>query len=193
MQCVIRVITGSALMMALTGAGLSPEQEMSIPLDVQVQLMVRIFSFDRAMDERAKDGLTVGILYQERYRTSANIADEVEELLSHAVWSASGPAQIVRIPWEGRAAAEQILREKNVGILYIAPLRSADIRSICDMCAAHQVPAFTGVPEYVSDGVPLGVARRGGKASILVNLPAARASGLDLSSQVLHIVEVIGE
>jgi hypothetical protein len=168
-------------------------QEMSVPLDVQVQLMAKIFSFDRAMDDRVKGGLTVGILFQERYRASASTADEVEELLSRAEWSTAGPVQIVRIPWEGRAAAEQMLRDKKVRILYIAPMRSIDVQSVCDMCVAQQVPSFTGVPEYVNDGIPLGVARRGGKAAILVNLPAARRVGVDLSSRVLHIAEVIGE
>lgn len=168
-------------------------QEMSVPLDVQVELMARVFSFDRAMDARVDGGLTVGILYQDRYRTSAYTADEVEELLSRTEWASAGPAQIVRIPWEGRAATEQLLREKKVRILYLAPLRSVDLQSVCDMCSALQVPAFTGVPEYVNEGIPLGVARRGGKAAILVNLPAARRTGIDLSSRVLHIVEVIGE
>lgn len=168
-------------------------QEMNIPLEVQVEVMVRVFSFDRAMDGRLRSGLTVGILYQERYRTSVSTADGVEDLLSQAEWASTGTARIVRIPWEGRAAAEQMMRDKNVRILYVAPLRSVDLRSVCDMCAALQVPAFTGVPEYVTDGIPLGVARRGGRAAILVNLPAARRTGIDLSSRVLHIAEVIGE
>jgi hypothetical protein len=193
LRCLYRVIAGAVLVTGL-GAGVpSPEQEMSVPLDVQVQLMARIFSFDRAMDERVKNGLTVGILYQERYRTSANTADDVEELLSRAGWTAASPAQIVRIPWEGRAPTEQMLRDKGVRILYVAPMRSVDLRSVCDMCASLQIPSFTGVPDYVVEGVPLGVARRGGKAAILVNLTAARRAGVDLSSRVLHIAEVIGE
>ncbi|CAG0983243.1 hypothetical protein ANRL2_02605 [Anaerolineae bacterium] len=184
---------GTLLTVALAAALTVAAQEMNVPLEVQVELMVRVFSFDRAMDQRATAGLTVGILYQERYRTSANTADEVEELLSRAEWASSGPVQIVRIPWESRTAAEQMLRDKRVRILYIAPLRSVDMQSVSDMCVALQVPAFTGVPEYVNEGIPLGVARRGGKAAILVNLPAARRTGVDLSSRVLHIAEVIGE
>ena len=180
-------------MAGLAAAMTVAAQEMSVPLDVQVELMVRLFSFDRAMDGRASAGLTIGILYQERYRASASAADEVEELLSHAEWASAGPAQIVRIPWEGRAATEQLLREKKVRILYVAPLRSVDLQSLCDICSAQQIPAFTGVADYVNEGIPLGVARRGGRAAILVNLPAARRAGVDLSSRVLHIAEVIGE
>lgn len=188
-----RVAAGTLLAAGVAVAVTVAAQEMNVPLDVQIELMVRVFSFDRAMDERASTGLTVGILYQERYRTSVSTADEVEELLSHAAWATGGPVQIVRIPWDGRAATEQLVRDKRVRILYVAPMRSVDMRSVCDMCAALQVPAFTGVPEYVAEGIPLGVARRGGKAAILVNLPEARRAGVDLSSRVLHIAEVIGE
>ena len=186
-------VGAGALFMAGWAAVTVAAQEMSVPVGVQVELMVRVFSFDRAMEERVGAGLTVGILYQERHRTSASAADEVEELLSHAEWASTGRAQIVRIPWEGRALTEKRLREKKVRILYIAPLRSVDLQSLCDICSAQQIPAFTGVADYVKQGIPLGVARRGGKAAILVNLPAARRTGLDLSSQILHIAEVIGE
>lgn len=168
-------------------------QEMNVPLDIQVQVMVRVFSFDRGMEERAKDGLTIGILCQERYRTSASTADEVEGLLSRTDWLTGRAVQVVRIPWEGRADAERRLRENRVRILYVAPLRSVDLQTVGDMCGDLRIPAFTGVPEYVTDGIPLGVVKRGGKAAILVNLPAARRAGADLSSQLLHIAEVIGE
>jgi hypothetical protein len=166
---------------------------MSVPLVIQVQLMARIFSFDRAMAERVKDGLTVGILYQERYRTSANTAEEVEDLLAQTEWPLAGTATVVRIPWENRADAERVLREHHVRILYVTPLRSVDVHTVSEVCATLRIPAFTGVSEYVDEGIPLGVARRGGKAAILVNLPAARRAGADLSSQLLHIAEVTGE
>lgn len=169
------------------------EQDMTVPLDVQVQLMARIFSFDRAMAARVKEGLTVGILYQERFRTSVNTADEVEDLLAGAAWPADRTVEVVRIAWENRADAERALREHHISILYVAPLRSVNLQEVGEMCCTQRVPAFTGVPEYVHEGIPLGVARRGGKAAILVNLPAARRAGADLSSQVLHIAEVIGE
>jgi hypothetical protein len=168
-------------------------QEMNIPVDVQVQLMARIFSFDRAMDARAKGGMTIGILYQERYRASASTADDAEELLARAEGFPHGPFQVVRIPWENRESAERDLREERVGILYIAPLRSVDVQVIADMCKALHIPAFTGVSSYVNEGIALGVTRRGGKATILINLPAARQSGSDFTSQLLHFAEVIEE
>jgi hypothetical protein len=168
-------------------------QEMSIPVDVQVQLMARIFSFDRVMDARTKTGMTIGILYQERYRTSASTADDVEELLGREAGFPHGPFEVVRIPWENRADAERELRDKHVGILYVAPLRSVDVRTIGEMCGSLHIPTFTGVSSYVNDGLALGVARRGGKATILINLPVARQAGSDFSSQLLHIAEVIEE
>jgi hypothetical protein len=168
-------------------------QDMSIPVDVQVQLMAQIFSFDRAMDARTKEGMTIGVLYQERYRTSASTADEVEDLLGREAGFLHGPFEVVRIPWENRADAERELRDKHVRILYVAPLRSVDVRTIGEMCGSLRISTFTGVSSYVNEGLALGVARRGGKATILINLPAARQAGNDFSSQLLHIAEVIEE
>jgi hypothetical protein len=193
MRDVRRVSVSLLCLLGLSVGATVDAQEMSVPLDIQVQLMVRVFSFDRAMAERVKDGLTVGILYQERYRTSANTADEVEDLLRQTDWLPGGRPDVVRIRWEGRADAERQMREHRVRILYIAPLRSVDIPAIGEVCAALRIPAFTGVPDFVDEGISLGVTRRGGKAAILVNLPSARRAGADLSSQLLHIAEVTGE
>ncbi len=187
------VVILALVMTVLTVSAIADAQEMSVPLDVQVQLMARIFSFDRAMDTRTKEGLTIGILYQERFRTSVNTADEVEDLLPTAAWPADRSVRVVRIAWENRADAERAMREQHIGILYVTPLRSVDLQEVGDLCGTQRLPAFTGVSSYVNDGIPLGVAQRGGKAAILVNLPAARRAGTDLSSQVLHIAEVIGE
>lgn len=186
-----RGLVWSPFVVLLTSAVLS--QEMSIPVDVQVQLMARIFSFDRVMDARAKDGMTIGILYQERYRASASTADEVEDLLGRVEGFPGGPYEVVRIPWENLADAESRMRDQHVRILYVAPLRSADVRSIGEMCRSLHVPTFSGVSSYVHEGLALGVERRGGKASILINLTAARQSGCDFGSQMLHIAEVIEE
>ena len=82
---------------------------------------------------------------------------------------------------------------KHVGILYVAPLRSVDVRLIGELCRSLRVPAFSGVSSYVNEGLALGVERRGGKATILINLTAARRSGSDFSSQLLRFAEVIEE
>jgi PAS domain S-box-containing protein len=49
-----RIAAGTFLMAGLAAALTVAAQEMNVPLDVQVQLMVKVFSFDRAMDERTK-------------------------------------------------------------------------------------------------------------------------------------------
>ena len=117
----------------------------------------------------------------------------MEDLLGRAEGFPGGPYDVVRIPWENRADAESQMRDRRVRILYVAPLRSTDVRSIGEMCRSLHVPTFSGVSSYVDEGLALGVARRGGKATIVINLTAARQSGCDFSSQLLHIAEVIEE
>lgn len=187
----VRLLSLCAAVAALGAGSRTSGQEMSIPVDLQVRLIARIFSFDRAMEGRSRDGVTVGVLFQERYRMSAGTADEVEALMPGIGGFPNGPARVVRIPWGSPAEMSSALRAAGVDILYVTPLRSAEIPQVAEVCAGLRIPTFTGVPAYVGEGIALGVDRRAGKPVVLVNLPAARAAGTELSSQLLKLAEVI--
>jgi hypothetical protein len=71
------------------------------------------------------------------------------------------------------------------------PLRGLDISALTRAAAASGVRTFSGVPEYVYEGVSVTVGTRQGRPVIYVNLKTARAQGSDFSSQLLKLANVI--
>ena len=51
---------------------------------------------------------------------------------------------------------------------------------------------MTGVPEYVDQGVAVGVGIRKDRPLIIVNLEQARAEGSVFSSQLLALARIVG-
>jgi hypothetical protein len=53
------------------------------------------------------------------------------------------------------------------------------------------VVTLAGVPAYVAAGLALGVALRGERPHILINLAASRLEGADLAAELLKLATIV--
>lgn len=166
-------------------------QEMSLPVGLQVQFFFKILSFDRSQEVRLRKGVTVGVLHQSLVRSSYLAAEEFENAVASSPSSFPGPVEVVRVEMGPEADLVRQLNALKVDVLYVAPMRSIEIRSVAEACRAQGILSFAGVEAYVREGVAVGVSRQGGKPVVLVNLTASRAAGSEFSSQLLRIAQVI--
>ena len=69
------------LLLAVLGlagpGGRASAQDASLPAQLQVSFFTRILSFDQALSQRVEEEVVVGVLFQERYRTSFLVKDEL--------------------------------------------------------------------------------------------------------------------
>jgi len=174
-------------------AGITSGQEMPVPVQVQVPLFAKVLSFDRNLEERAGPELVIGVLYQGRYRQSllaketiaaALREDDVKTILHMNV-------RVVEINIEGDQNLRSTIAAAGVRLLYLTPLRAVDIEAICTISREMKITSFTGVPDYVDEGVALGIGVSDERPQIVINLPAALDEGADFSSQLLRVAKVI--
>jgi hypothetical protein len=57
-------------------------QDMPVPVEVQVPLLLKILAFDRALASTPSATLVVGVVFQGRNRTSSEIGAEVQGQLT---------------------------------------------------------------------------------------------------------------
>ena len=181
-----------------TSAGRAEAQDTPVPVDVQVQIMVKILNFDRRLPERLGGRLTVGVLYQGRYRTSANVGGEVCRTLMALPASALGGLDslqmtCVTIDLDHTRDLPSILKRERVQVLYVSPLRAYQLEDVVTASRAAQITTLSGVPRYVETGLAIGVDMRGDRPEIVINLRASRAEGADLNAQVLKLARVVGD
>jgi hypothetical protein len=166
---------------------------MAAPVETQWSVFDRILTFDRAFEARNGDGIVVGILVQSRNRASVTARDQVVAAAETipALILGGDHVRFVFIEAGDRASMKENLERESVSVLYVTPLRAADLAGISQVVAELDIITLTGVRDYVELGIGLGLDIRGGKPEILVNLEACRASGMDLSSEVLKLATVI--
>jgi hypothetical protein len=171
-------------------------QEVAVPVSVQIPILAKILNFDRKFAERAAGGLVVGVLFQSRYRTSANIAAEVcrtlKELPSGTIGALSSlEISCIAIDLDATTALDSALRRIGVRVLYVSPLRAVHLEDVALVSRAAQITTVTGVPRYVETGLAIGVDLKGERPQIVVNLAASRAEGADLTAHLLKLARVV--
>jgi hypothetical protein len=170
-------------------------QEVAVPVAIQVPILVKILNFDRNLPGRAGDRLVVGVLFQSRYRTSANVADEVCRTLQVLPAGALGALGIscVAIDLDASSALDSALKRNRVQVLYVSPLRAVSLGDVTVVSRAAGITTLTGVPRYVETGLAIGLDMKGERPEIVINLAASRAEGADLTAHLLKLARVVGD
>ncbi|MDH3733679.1 MAG: YfiR family protein [Gemmatimonadota bacterium] len=176
---------------ALLYAASARAQEMALPVDFQVSLFARVLHFDRNLD--AGEGeIVVGVLFQEGFRESSRAKDQfistmAEDLRNSAL---GRPVRVVPLALGG-AELPRELWPTDIDVLYVAPLRAYSLRAITDASRERGILTVTGVPQYVSEGISLGLDVEAGRTRILVNRAASIAEGADLSAELLKLARIV--
>ncbi len=166
-------------------------QDIEVPMSIQVALLSKILSFDRNL-ERQDGAIVVGVVYQRRVRASVLAKESVISLVGRETRATGGvPIRCLPIDLTDVASLDSAIVENDIDVLYITPLRAVNLQSITAISRKRGVLTSTGVTEYVPKGVAVGFGAEQERPRILVNLPAAKAEGADLSSGLLKLVQLI--
>jgi ABC-type uncharacterized transport system substrate-binding protein len=183
-----------ALFLLLLAGPVALAQEMPVPADLQAGLLLKLLPFDRALKERAGAEIVVVVVYQPRFRLSSEAKSVfIRTLKRDAAGHINGlPLRLVELPLDESTDFAAALQRTAADVVYLAPLRAVDIAALARAARQARVLSFTGVPEYVTQGAMVGVAERRNRPSLVINLGAARAAGVDLRSELLNIAQIVG-
>ncbi len=178
-------------------AGMIPSwchaQEMAVPIDVQYLIFMKILGFDRNLDLASQAELRIGVIFQTKFNESLRTKELFIETAQKNQSIKVNNRQVILVPLEvaERDGVEKAIRDAGVSVLYVTPLRAFNIKDITAIARANKIVTLTGVPAYVSLGIAMGLDVKGDKPQILVNLAAAKAEGMNLSSQMLKLTKII--
>lgn len=178
----------AVLGLAFGAAGVpAAAQDVPVPVEVQVPLLLKILTFNRALAEVA-DPLVVAIVFQGRNRASAAIGEDVRGQLA----AAARPIRIVVIDLDEIRDLRAALNRDSVRVVYVAPLQAVSVSTVTAATRGERVVSVTGVPRYVEQGLAVGIDLTGTRPEIVINLAASRAEGADFSAQLLKLARLAG-
>ena len=165
-------------------------EEVVLPIAIQVELLVKVASYDRNFQQRAGERAQVYIFTKPGNGDSARVAAQVEAGLARASEIAGLPHDEAITPYRGPAELANLVRTNHAAIVFFGPGFREDIPAIKEALDGLDVLSVSAIPEYVEAGIVLGFNVASGRPELLVNLPQARKQKVALRSDALRLMKV---
>lgn len=169
-------------------------EEMALPVEKQVELLLTILPYDRNLGAKAGSELAIGIVYDPSDRDSTKATTD----FGTALFQYRGktvkqlPVKYYTIEYVNPAELERFVKQKGISVLYIAPGNARNLTSILQLSQDLHLTTLTGVPDYVRRGAAVGVAVAQDRPQILINLKTTRAEGSDFEARLLRLATIVG-
>lgn len=161
-------------------------------MQLQVPLLLKVLSYDRALNRLGTGDLVVAVLYDAANATSSEVRQGFGKALRSGKVSVVNGRRIEVV--EINVASGQTataLRDRKATAAYVTPGLEGRLKDIVRAATETKVTLMGGSEAYARAGVAVGVASAAGKPQLFVNLPASRAAGADLPAALLNIAKVI--
>jgi len=152
---------------------------------------LKVLSYDEALLKRHSDKLAIGVVYSAGSKTSRTHADGIHgafEKLSGKLKVKGRKVSVVKLAAAADLKAQ--LKAANLAVVFLAD-DSGQVSAAATAARELKLPAICGSRGPVSRGLAVAVVDKGGKPHIIVNLKAAKAQGMLLSSRLLSVAEII--
>lgn len=183
------------LVILLLFSSLCYSQEISVPVDIQIPIIFKIINFDRNTNKRINQNkeLKVGILYQNKYRSSYNAKESILNYITNNKNNYDFKISYYLIEANNTEDISEFLKNNQIDIIIITPLRAINISSIGKLFKHNNIISFSLVYEYVYSDISVGIESIQEKAQIVINLSSSKKEGADFNSQLLKLAKIINK
>lgn len=180
-----------ALATALLTSRVSAD-EVSVPVPLQVDLLMKVASYDKNLKRRAGERLRVAVLIDPRDTDSGRVGAQALAALAKADEVIGLPVEAINIEYADAASLARATDASRIAVLYVTPgFDAVELEAISRALEGHSVLSAGAVAKYTERGTVLGFDLVGGKPKLLVHLARARRQQVELSSAVLKLMTVI--
>jgi uncharacterized protein DUF4154 len=157
------------------------------------KILLRALGFDRNLSARAKDAVTIAVVYSEQDGTSLASRNEITKALTGMTHSTiSGlPLKLVEIAYKNGTDLGAAIDRMNVSVLFVTSGMSQDVPAIRRVAQDRKTRTLASSRGDVESGLSLAVILKEGKPKLLVNLAASQAEGANLDAEMLRLAELI--
>jgi hypothetical protein len=172
------------------GFGKLLSQDLDVPIDLQVPLMLKATTYDRnfASKNQVQGVVQIGICYQSKFRKSLIEMEALKEQFSKPV--AGFKIQIVLMDL---AEGQDLGKRKEwaqLSIVYLTSMRGIDLDAIRTQTNGYDILSVCTDPAWVQKGITIGFELLGGRPHFVINRKNAVEEGCDFSSQLLKLATI---
>jgi hypothetical protein len=167
-------------------------EEVSVPVSLQIDLLLKVASYDKNLRRRAGDRVLVAVLVNPRDADSGRVAGQALAALAEASELDGLPVMPLSVEYTDSASLSRLVDESRVAVLYVTPgFMPAELDGIAQVFDGRSILSAGALAKYTERGTVLGFDLVGGKPKLLVHLARAKRQKVELSSAVLKLMRVI--
>ena len=168
-------------------------QSMPFKADVQVALLLKILTYDRSFQFKAKSGVSIGVVYVPSDPQSVAAKEEVMKTLNSLAGRTikNLPIKFIAVEYKDARQLEAAVRANKINVFYVTPGNGDSMSALIKMSHTFTITTATGVPDYVKQGVSIGIGAKQDKPEILINLVSSRSEGSDFDASLLRIATIV--
>ena len=165
------------------------QSPLGISANEQYLFFMKVLSYNRNLNQQVGDTMKIGIVYQEKNRASMITHQEFEAAVKQSDFNKINGISIscISIPYGDNNQLLRDIKDKEIDVLYISPLRSVSIKEMLKICRGNNLITITAQADYCAAGVSTGLELVNGRVRIVINLNGAKEEGSDYSSQLLKL------
>jgi hypothetical protein len=187
------LVTASVLLLAALGpaAPSARGDELTVPVELQVDLVGRIARYERNFAAHASEPASIVVVARSRSPESQRVAAQLVASLSRTAQIGGRPVRVSRHEYTSAAALGAELDRAQAAIVYTAPGLSGDMSAIAEALSGRSILSISAVGADVDHGVVLGFELVASRPQIAIHLGRARAQRLQFSAQLLRLARVV--
>lgn len=187
-----RGLIGGVLLALLLLVGPSgAEEDVAVPLTLQMELLLKVAAYDKNLPARARDTVEVLVLTKAGDAQSDHVATQAHHALE-GKRLADRPIHVSIEPLVDGARTAKRVRELRAAIVYAAPgFSDDDMAALGRSLSGVDVLSAGALARFVQTGVVVAFDLVSGKPKLLVHIKRARNQNVDLSSKVLKLAKVV--
>ncbi|MEW5797379.1 MAG: YfiR family protein [Bacteroidota bacterium] len=168
-------------------------QTVVVPVNIHIPILFKAISLEKNINKPDLETFVVGVAYEEGNERSVGIKNEILSFGKNEKYDLldGKSVRFEAIDVNTTKDIRELLYQINPAALYIAPLNQNMLQKVMSATQKGKVLSITGVPEYVDDGVSVGIGIKGDSPEIIINLAASKEEGAQFSSKVLGLARIV--
>lgn len=177
----------AALAMSLSARADEP----AVPLQLQMDLTLKVIEYAQQPSIRSGDVVRVAILVKASGAQSTHFGAELKAALSRVDTIAGLPHEETLLEWtDPTRLVDEIVRTK-IAVVYVAPGLDSEIPAIAQAVQGIQLITVAAVDSYVQSGIILGFELVSGRPKMIFNLKQARQQTVVFGSAVMKLMRIV--
>lgn len=163
--------------------------DVSVPIELQVDLLGRVTKFERTFGLKGTTPAKVLVVSKAGSAASTRASAQLMTALARADRFSGRPLATVSHVFSNTETLKRAAA--GAAIVYLTPGLSEKMKSIAAGLSGLQILVVASSNGDVQRGAVLGFELENARPRIVINLPQARAQKLDFNSQLLRLAKVI--